>query len=238
MRYLAIGDVHGRSLALTRLLEVVQPQSEDIIITLGDYLNKGPDSQGVIEQLIQLAQSHQLITLKGNHELELLQARNHHFEHSDELKYLGIETLISYSLPGKELTLANIPEHHWEFLAHSCLNSWETEHHIFVHANLDPHLPLNQQPEERLFWQKFTQPIPHYSGKTMICGHTSQKNGQPINLGHAICIDTWACGGGWLTCLDVYGGQVWQTNQQGRVQISRIEQFYPRESCLQSSQTS
>ena len=72
----------------------------------------------------------------------------------------------------------------------------------------------------------------------MICGHTSQKNGQPINLGHAICIDTWACGGGWLTCLDVYGGQVWQTNQQGRVQMSRIEQFYPRESCLQSSQTS
>ena len=225
MRYLAIGDIHGCSQAFNQLLKVVQPQPEDIIITLGDYLNKGTDSKGVVERLIQLAQTHQLIPLKGNHEVQLLQARNHHFEHSSELQYLGIETLRSYSLPGQELTLNNIPERHWEFLEHSCLNSWETEHHIFVHANLDPTLPLNQQSESDLFWEKFIQPSPHYSGKTMICGHTSQKNGQPINLGHAICIDTWACGGGWLTCLDVNGGQVWQTNQQGQAKESRIEQF-------------
>ncbi len=225
MRYLAIGDIHGCSQALNRLLTLVQPQPEDIIITLGDYLNKGPDSKGVIERLIQLSQTHQLIPLKGNHEVQLLQARNHHFAHSVELQYLGIETLISYSLPGGELTLANIPDSHWEFLEHTCLNSWETEYHIFVHANLDPKLPLTQQPDEHLFWEKFTQPRPHYSGKTMICGHTSQKSGKPLDLGHAVCIDTWACGGGWLTCLDVYGGQVWQTNQQGQVQISRIEQF-------------
>ncbi len=232
MRYLAIGDVHGCSRALDRLLTVVQPQPEDIIITLGDYLNKGPDSKEVIEKLLQLSQTHNLIPLKGNHELELLQAHDRNFEHSVDLQYLGIETLISYSSPGGELTLANIPDNHWEFLEHSCLNSWETENHIFVHANLDPQLPLNQQPDERLFWEKFTQPLPHYSGKTMICGHTSQKSGQPINLGHAVCIDTWACGGGWLTCLDVYGGQVWQTNQQGQVQMSRIEQFYPSESLV------
>ena len=225
MRYLAIGDIHGCSQALERLLTVVRPQPEDIIITLGDYLNKGPDSFGVIERLIQLSQTHQLIPLKGNHEVQLLQARNHHFAHSVELHYLGIETLISYSLPGRELSLDNIPDSHWEFLEHTCLNSWETEQHIFVHANLNPKLPLSQQPEEHLFWEKFTQPSPHYSGKTMICGHTSQKNGKPINLGHAICIDTWACGRGWLTCLDVGGGQVWQTNQQGQIQISRIEQF-------------
>ena len=229
MRYLAIGDIHGCSRAFERLLAVVQPQPEDIIITLGDYLNKGPDSKGVIERLIQLSQTHQLIPLKGNHELQLLQARDHHFEHSVELKYLGIETLISYSLPDRELTLTNVPDSHWEFLEHSCLNSWETEHHIFVHANLDPQLPLNKQPDSHLFWEKFTQPLPHYSGKTMICGHTSQKNGKPMNLGHAVCIDTWACGGGWLTCLDVYGGQVWQTNQQEQVHMCRIEQFQPRE---------
>ena len=225
MRYLAIGDIHGCSRAFDQLLAVVQPQPEDILITLGDYLNKGPDSKGVIERLIQLAQTHQLIPLKGNHELELLQARNRNEDGSVELQLLGIETLISYSVPGRELTLANIPDSHWDFLEHSCLNSWESEHHIFVHANLDPKLPLNQQTDDHLFWEKFTQPRPHYSGKTMICGHTSQKSGQPINLGHAICIDTWACGGGWLTCLDLYGGQVWQTNQQGQVQMSRIEQF-------------
>ena len=232
MRYLAIGDIHGCYQALERLLAVVQPQSEDIIITLGDYLNKGPDSKGVIERLIQLSQTHQLIPLKGNHELELLQARKHNFDESVELQLLSIETLISYGLPDQKLALANIPERHWKFLEHSCLNIWETEHHIFVHANLNPQLPLNQQPDDCLFWKKFTQALPHYSGKTMICGHTSQKNGTPINLGYAICIDTWACGGGWLTCLDVYGGQVWQTNQQGQIQKSRIEQFRPTEKCI------
>ena len=232
MRYLAIGDIHGCSQAFDQLLAVVQPQPEDIIITLGDYLNKGGDSKGVVERLIQLAQTHHLIPLKGNHEVQLLQARKHHFEHSSELQYLGIETLLSYSKPGQELTLNNIPESHWEFLEHSCLNSWETEHHIFVHANLDPKLPLKQQPESNLFWEKFTRPSPHYSGKTMICGHSSQKNGQPVNLGYAICIDTWACGGGWLTCLDVYGGQVWQTNQQGQVKKTRIEEFRSPETLI------
>ena len=225
MRYLAIGDIHGCSRAFDQLLAMVQPQPEDIIITLGDYLNKGPDSYGVIERLIQLSITHQLIALKGNHELELLQARHHNFDGSVESQLLGIETLISYSLPEREPTLANIPDTHWEFLEQTCLDGWETEHHIFVHANLDPKLPLSHQSDYHLFWEKFTQPNPHYSGKTMICGHTSQKSGLPINLGYAICIDTWACGRGWLTCLDVYGGQVWQTNQLGQVQISQIEQF-------------
>ncbi|GAB4542046.1 MAG: metallophosphoesterase family protein [Pleurocapsa sp.] len=242
MRYLAIGDIHGCSQALERLIEAVQPQPEDIIITLGDYINKGPDSKGVIEKLIQLSQTHNLISLKGNHELELLQLkrdrevprlrRDRNFDDGIQLKYLGVETLISYGLPNGKLSLANIPRRHWEFLEHTCVNSWESEHHIFVHANLHPLLPLSQQPEFNLFWEKLERPIPHYSGKTTICGHTSQKSGQPLNFGHAICIDTWACGGGWLTCLDVYGGQIWQTNQQGQVKRSRIEQFLRPQSLI------
>jgi serine/threonine protein phosphatase 1 len=268
MRYLAIGDIHGCSLALERLIEVVQPQPEpeDIIITLGDYINKGPDSQGVIDKLIQLSQTQNLICLKGNHEQELLQIKRNkpalkdialsedvpqgdtashisfrahngmaslrNFDHGIQVKYLGIETLSSYSLPGKKLSLVNIPETHWEFIEHTCLDSWENEDYIFVHANLDPQLPLAQQSDWHLFWQKLTQPIPHCSGKTMICGHTSQKNGQPLNFGHAICIDTWACGRGWLTCLDVYGGKIWQTNQQGQVKQSQIEHFLPSSSLV------
>ncbi len=225
MRYLAIADIHGCYRAFDQLLDLVQPQPEDIIITLGDYINKGPNSKAVIERLIQLSHTHQLIPLKGNHELQLLQALNHDFDDSVALELVKIETLISYSLPGSKLSLTNIPDSHWYFLETTCLDSWESPDHIFVHANLDPTLPLNQQPDYHLFWEKFIQPLPHNSGKTMICGHTSQKNGQPINLGHAICIDTWACGYGWLTCLDVYGGQIWQANQQGQVQTSQIEQF-------------
>jgi len=68
-------------------------------------------------------------------------------------------------------------------------------------------------------------PAPHCSGKIMVCGHTSQKSGVPLNLGHAICIDTWAYGKGWLTCLDVISGRVWQANQAGQQREAWIDEF-------------
>ncbi|MFN9316551.1 MAG: serine/threonine protein phosphatase, partial [Microcystis sp.] len=83
-----------------------------------------------------------------------------------------------------------------------------------------------RQPEYKLFWEKFQYPAAHSSGKTMICGHTSQKSGKPINLGHAICIDTWAYGQGWLSCLDVETGKLWQVNQRGNFRISQIQDYY------------
>jgi serine/threonine protein phosphatase 1 len=94
-----------------------------------------------------------------------------------------------------------------------------------VHAGVYAHLPLWQQTENVLFWQKFDNPPPHKSGKVMVCGHTSQKNGLPRNLGHAICIDTWACGTGWLTCLDVASGTIWQANQRGEQRQFLLEEL-------------
>ena len=223
MRYFAIGDIHGCSHALNVLLAIINPKPNDIIITLGDYINKGPDSRGVIERLIQISKTHKLIALKGNHELLLIRNRFHPLEYLIKNQLIGSETLLSYKQ--QEFSLSNIPENHWHFLSHTCLDSWENETHIFVHANLDPCLPLNQQPEEQLFWEKFISPSPHYSGKTMICGHTCQKSGKPVNLGYAICLDTWACGEGWLSCLDIYGGQIWQVNQQGQIKTANIKDF-------------
>ena len=225
MRCLAITDIHGCSQALNTLLKAINPQPDDLIITLGDYVNKGPDSKGVIEKLIYLSQNYNLIPLKGNHDILLLQSRCHTLEYSIDNELIGLETLLSYTPKGQKLSLNNIPESHWSFIADTCLDSWENDTHIFVHANLDPRLSLYQQPEHQLYWEKFINPLPHYSGKTMICGHTSQKTGKPINLGHAICIDTWACGEGWLTCLDVYGGQIWQANQKAEIQTANIKDF-------------
>ena len=59
----------------------------------------------------------------------------------------------------------------------------------------------------------------------MVCGHTSQKSGRPKNRGHAICIDTYAHGGGWLTCLDTTSGRVWQANEKREVQTSWIDDY-------------
>jgi serine/threonine protein phosphatase 1 len=74
-----------------------------------------------------------------------------------------------------------------------------------------------------LYWESFDDPPPHESGKVMVCGHTSQKSGKPRNLGHAVCIDTWACGEGWLTCLDAESGRYWQANQRGETRRGWLE---------------
>jgi serine/threonine protein phosphatase 1 len=60
-------------------------------------------------------------------------------------------------------------------------------------------------------------PGPHESGKTVIVGHTSQKNGEILDLGHVKCIDTFCCGGGWLTALDVHTHEVWQADREGKM---------------------
>lgn len=229
MRILAIGDIHGCLSAFNLLLDVIQPQSEDVIITLGDYIDKGLESKGVIDKLIALHEKGQLIPLKGNHELMMLDARQSIEKEFDWLNNNnGNSTVNSYldSDCRSQATLENIPDDHWHFIEHICLDWWETDEHFFVHANVDPNLPFNQQPEEKLFWEKFIDPKPHYSNKTMICGHTSQKSGKPVNIGYAICIDTWACGDGWLTGLDIESGQIWQTNQQGQVKTAFIDNFY------------
>ena len=68
-----------------------------------------------------------------------------------------------------------------------------------------------------LYWEKLHRDYsaPHQSGKIMVCGHTAQQSGMPLDLGHAVCIDTFVYGTGWLTCLDVHSGRLWQARQNG-----------------------
>lgn len=230
MRIIAIADIHGCSMAWDTLMSMIQPQPDDLIITLGDYVDRGPDSNGVLERLINLHQTGQLVALRGNHEVMMLEARNSPEQLEAWCRWGGSETLASYPTTQTTTNLGNIPSHHWEFLEKTCVNYWETENHFFVHGNVDPLLPLNQQSNQDLFGTKFHNAKPHISGKTMICGHTRQKNGKPINLGYAICIDTWVYGTGWLTGLDVNSGQIWQANQVGHSRTAWIDQFKPSES--------
>lgn len=222
MRILAISDLHGYSTALDALIAAVNPKLEDLIITLGDYVDRGPDSKGVIDRLIALYQTGQLIPLRGNHELMMLASRKK--PKSRWRRLHGKQTLASYAKSGKS-KLSNIPEEHWDFIENTCVNYWETEKHFFVHANACPYLPLEEQPEQMLFWEKFNNPPPHFSGKIMVCGHTSQKSGKPLNIGHAVCIDTRIHSKGWVTCLDVTTGRIWQANRKGQVRTGWIYDF-------------
>jgi serine/threonine protein phosphatase 1 len=216
MRTLAIGDIHGCSAALDHLLTMVRPGKTDTVITMGDYVDRGPDSRGVVERMLLLKKNCVLVPLKGNHEVMMLESRTDSTWDREWRRHGGEQTLASYARGRETPTLKAIPPEHWQFLEHECLDYWETDTHIFVHANLAPDLPLNQQQTLFLFWEFLTdQPQPHMSGKTMICGHTSLRSGFPLHLGHTICIDTYAYGGGFLTCLDVGSNVIYQASQSG-----------------------
>ena len=67
-RVIAIGDIHGCCFALEKILEWIRPQSEDTLVLLGDYVNRGPNGPGVLDRLIQLQRECHLVALLGNHD--------------------------------------------------------------------------------------------------------------------------------------------------------------------------
>ena len=210
-RTLAIGDIHGCAAALAAILTAIDPQPDDQIVTLGDYIDRGPDSPQVLEQLIQLKAQGILVPLLGNHEIMMLVARDEPSELDFWLLNGGQETLSAYGG-----TLAQVPAAHMEFLQ-GCVRFHETESHLFVHANYIPSLPLEKQPEFVLFWEHLSQhfPAPHYSGKIAVLGHTPQRFNQILRRDHLICLDTNCCGRGCLSALDVDSGQLWQSDASG-----------------------
>lgn len=225
MRVFAIGDIHGCATALNTLLKAIRLGPCDRIVTLGDYINKGPDSRGVLERLIELQRSGQLVALRGNHEMKLLRALEQQQPVVEGTTLVDLHTLNSYGSAGQTATIGEIPKTHQEFLQHHCCDWWETHNHLFVHATIEPEKPLPEQDERVLRWTKFNFPAPHISGKVMVCGHTPQLNGEPLNIGHAICLDTFAHGGGWLSCLEVNSGQLWQANQRRELRRSHIYHY-------------
>ena len=210
-RTIAIGDIHGCAPALQRLLHELAPQTSDTIIGIGDYVDRGQDSNSVMETLVELVSVCHLVPLIGNHELMMFNGLQGREDFDFWMQYGGSQTLASYG--GKK---ENIPQHHLTFLNH-CLKFYETESHIFLHANYIPDLPLQQQPDRVIFWEhiKESAPAPHQSGKTVVVGHTPQVEGTVRNLGHLQIIDTFCYGDDWLTALDVDSGQIWQTNNAG-----------------------
>ncbi|MBV8553921.1 MAG: serine/threonine protein phosphatase [Planctomycetaceae bacterium] len=200
-------------MALAALIDAIQPGPEDVMITLGDYINRGPDSRGVLDLLIRLGRRCRLFPLLGNHDQVLLDIWAGRCRTSALIRMGGLATLDSYG-PGRRLD--NIPREHFAFLE-GCRDYHETDTHIFVHANYFPNLPMDEQTTLILRWESLRDriPDPHHSGKTVIAGHTSRKGGEVLDLGYLKCIDTWCVGGGWLTAMEVETGRTWQADRQG-----------------------
>jgi serine/threonine protein phosphatase 1 len=229
-RVVAIGDVHGCLHALEALLESVAPASDDTLVFLGDLIDHGRDSRETLQRILALQSQCRVVLVSGNHEEMLMRAR----DGEQALRYWenhgGASTLSSYRFPGK---LADIPEEHWR-LIERCVPYYETEHFVFTHANYTPNLPWDQQPAIQLRWALFDpqEMRPHMSGKGVLVGHTEQRQGEILDLGFAMCIDTACWRYGWLTAIEPSTGETWQASKWGLLREQGEETHRERLSVL------
>jgi serine/threonine protein phosphatase 1 len=210
-RIIAIGDIHGCSTALAALIELIAPCADDTIITLGDYVDRGIDSKGVLDLLIGLADRCRLISILGNHDEMMLHARDGRGDFQFWLNCGGDTALDSY---GSTRRLDLIPASHFRFLD-QCARFYEADTQFFVHANYKPDRPIERQEDHTLRWLSLRDFMPalHFSGKTAVVGHTPQR--EVLDLGYLICLDTGCCTGGWLTAMELPSKKIWQVDEKG-----------------------
>ncbi len=215
-RTFALGDIHGCDVALRTLFEQVPLRADDVLIVLGDVIDRGPRSREVIDLLLDVAERCQLISVMGNHEEMLLDVLSHTRPIREWLDLGGQETLLSYGG-----IIDDIPDEHRAYFA-GMVDYWETETDIFIHASLHPDEPMAQQRLDRLRWKTLKgNELPHYSDKRVICGHTPQP-GEPLAFDGWLCIDTGAHQGGWLTLFETRQNIAFQANQRGEFRYARL----------------
>ena len=209
MRTFAIGDVHGEAETLRRLVESVPIGKDDLLVTLGDYIDRGPDSCEVISYLINYPGK--LEALKGNHEEMMLIARNTREALPIWMANGGGKTLDSYHAASFD----DIPEAHWEFLGR-CKDYYDGGDFFCVHAWANPDKDLKDQDWNTARWCHLDYWM-RANKRLMVCGHTPQLDGHPLfdKEKKIACIDTGGFRTGWITCLEPETGHYWQASKTG-----------------------
>lgn len=193
----AIGDIHGCLLQFETMLLAIEDRAAGAphrIITLGDYIDRGPDSRGVLEVLMSRPE---IIALGGNHELMMTEARNGDFYAIDFWTTNGGKaTLASFEAkaPGGILDI------YYDWIAARPLH-FEDDLRYFVHAGVMPPAPLAKQTELVKRWIRegfldWTGPFEKY----IVHGHTPQVNGVPDLQKYRSNLDTCCFRTGMLTC--------------------------------------
>jgi serine/threonine protein phosphatase 1 len=201
----AIGDIHGCLEKLVRLLEVIRyDPAADRLIFLGDYIDRGPASQGVLDLLLRLQRDNPAhVFLMGNHEDNLLAYLSAWMQDAETSAWFsdpffaggGAATLRSYDPqlrhPEDPHALSVIPPAHIQFLRALPLY-WTDERYIAVHAGVRPSIPLAQQkPNDLLRIRAPFLHTPHHLGRYVVFGHTPFR--QVKREADKIGIDTGAC---------------------------------------------
>ena len=172
----AIPDLHGRfDLLETAIDRIVEHSAGErsTIVTLGDYVDRGPNSRQVIEHLMSWRRDKLIVVnLKGNHEAMMWEACNNLAELSWWIKNGGDQTLASYSQSSQDIRIVT-PEH-LEWIGNLPLMHVD-KHRIFVHAGIDPKIPLQQQNEQTLLWKRYPE------GHSLGHGHRHVVHGHHAN---------------------------------------------------------
>jgi serine/threonine protein phosphatase 1 len=202
----AVGDVHGEAEALRALLAKLPVQPDDLVIFLGDLINReGPDPFDCVEQVITFDRCRK-VCLQGNHEEAML----YFLEEGDYSAMNGMRgqsTLDSYERAGFPIAPGDpmsIPESHRRFYAQA--ESWTlpfyiTDQYIFTHAGWDLSRPIESQAPERWRWGKVTGAEKPVWEQTVVRGHTPMPKVTFARTKRYIGIDT-GCGlGGWLSAV-------------------------------------
>ena len=222
VRHYAIGDIHGRLDLYEALIAMIEaeiaaaPSLDHRIILLGDLVDRGPNSAGVVERTRAWQHSRNVRVLAGNHEEMFLAA----FEKPEALRHFlkhgGRETMLSYGMSSRQLSTLSledlfdrlpqlVPQSTRDYIA-----GFETMiragDYVFVHAGIDPARPLGEQKRSDLLWirERF---LSHEGPleKVVVHGHTIFDH--VMDCGNRIGIDTGAFRSGVLTALVLEGDQ-------------------------------
>lgn len=225
-RFYAVGDIHGRLDLLEQLLGLIDSDhagrapAEQHLILLGDLIDRGPASRGVIERVMELGRTrNNFRCLGGNHEDLLLRTLAGDAKSAAVFHRVGgRETLLSYGVPLEdyenadfnglcEIANAYVPESHAHFIA-GLEDFVAAGDYLFVHAGISPGKPLTTQTSEEMRWirREFTESDFPFE-KMVIHGHTitEQVDERPNRIG----IDTGAYATNRLTAIGLEGDERW-----------------------------
>jgi serine/threonine protein phosphatase 1 len=217
VRVYAVGDIHGRVDLLNSVFARIDVDmlerrvARPIEIYLGDYIDRGPNSREVLDQLILRGETREIVCLKGNHEIFPAEFASNPESLHEWAQIGGMDTLLSYGLrppvnPGNEELRAlaagfraAMPQAHRNFLQ-QLVPHLTCGDFYFVHAGVRPGVALKDQDEQDLLWirDEFLQSEDDY-GKVIVHGHTPVL--EPEFWPNRINIDTGAYATGRLTCL-------------------------------------
>jgi serine/threonine protein phosphatase 1 len=224
-RVYAIGDVHGRRDCLDTLIGMIDAddaargRADTKLVFLGDLIDRGADSRGVVERAMHIAQSPKTVLLMGNHEEILIRAWEGDRKAAGLFHRVGgRETLLSYGVTEAEydscdldslaeLIGKHIPADHIAFMRRF-IDQWQCGDFLFVHAGIRPGLPLEEQRPSDMRWirREFLDD-PRDHGVMVVHGHSITEDvDERVNR---IGIDTGAFASGKLTALGIEGAEKW-----------------------------